>query len=70
MTATAFPSDLEIARSVRPRPIADIATDLGIRDDDLKTTPASQDVDGTTRPGLESVLWSAMWPDEVSRQGP
>src|SRR6187401_3159711 len=36
MTATAFPSDLEIARSVRPRPIVDVAADLGIRDDELE----------------------------------
>ena len=31
-----FPSDLEIARAVKPRPIADIARDLGIRDDELE----------------------------------
>jgi formate--tetrahydrofolate ligase len=31
-----FPSDLEIARSVTPRPIADIATELGIRADELE----------------------------------
>jgi formate--tetrahydrofolate ligase len=31
-----FPSDLEIARSVTPRPIVDIATDLGIRGDELE----------------------------------
>jgi formate--tetrahydrofolate ligase len=30
------PSDLEIARSVTPRPIVDIARDLGIRDDELE----------------------------------
>ena len=36
MTATAFPSDLEIARSVRPRPIVDVAADLGIRDEELE----------------------------------
>jgi formate--tetrahydrofolate ligase len=30
------PSDLEIARSVAPRPIVDIAGDLGIRDDELE----------------------------------
>ncbi|MHB8399188.1 MAG: formate--tetrahydrofolate ligase [Candidatus Limnocylindrales bacterium] len=33
---SAFPSDLEIARSVTPRPIADVAHDLGIRDDELE----------------------------------
>ena len=31
-----FPSDLEIARSVTPRPIIDIARDLGIADEELE----------------------------------
>jgi formate--tetrahydrofolate ligase len=31
-----FPSDLEIARAVKARPIAEIARDLGIRDDELE----------------------------------
>jgi formate--tetrahydrofolate ligase len=31
-----FPSDLEIARSVKPRPIIDVARELGIRDDELE----------------------------------
>ena len=31
-----FPSDLEIARSVTPRPITDVARDLGIADDELE----------------------------------
>ena len=31
-----FPSDLDIARSVTPRPIVDIARELGIRDDELE----------------------------------
>ena len=31
-----FPSDLEIARSVTPRPIVDIAAELGINDDELE----------------------------------
>jgi formate--tetrahydrofolate ligase len=31
-----FPSDLDIARSVKPRPIVDIAAELGIRDDELE----------------------------------
>ena len=31
-----FPSDLDIARSVTPRPIADIAGELGIRGDELE----------------------------------
>jgi len=36
MTAPAFPSDLEIARSVRPRPIHEVARDLGIGDDEIE----------------------------------
>ena len=31
-----FPSDLDIARSVTPRPIIDVARDLGIADDELE----------------------------------
>jgi formate--tetrahydrofolate ligase len=31
-----FPSDLEIARSVTPRPIADVAHDLGLTDDEIE----------------------------------
>jgi len=31
-----FPSDLEIARSVKPRPIAEIAHELGFRDDEIE----------------------------------
>jgi len=31
-----FPSDLEIARSVTPRPIMDVARDLGLRDDEVE----------------------------------
>jgi formate--tetrahydrofolate ligase len=33
---SSFPPDLEIARSVTPRPIADVAHDLGLRDDELE----------------------------------
>jgi formate--tetrahydrofolate ligase len=33
---SAFPSDLEVARSVTPRPIADVAHDLGLRDDEIE----------------------------------
>jgi formate--tetrahydrofolate ligase len=37
MSATVtFPSDLEIARSVRPRPIAEVARDLGLHDDEVE----------------------------------
>jgi len=31
-----MPSDLEIARSVRPRPILDVARDLGLREDEVE----------------------------------
>src|SRR6476619_1547637 len=31
-----FPTDLEIARSVTPRPIVDVARDLGLADDELE----------------------------------
>ncbi|MBA2570025.1 MAG: formate--tetrahydrofolate ligase [Chloroflexi bacterium] len=31
-----FPSDLDIARSVTPRPIADVARDLGLRDEEVE----------------------------------
>jgi formate--tetrahydrofolate ligase len=31
-----FPSDLEIARSVTPRPISDVAHDLGLRDEEIE----------------------------------
>ena len=32
----AFPSDLEIARSVTPRPITEVARELGLRDDEIE----------------------------------
>ena len=31
-----FPSDLEIARSVTPRPIVDVAHDLGLHEDEIE----------------------------------
>jgi formate--tetrahydrofolate ligase len=31
-----FPSDLEIARSVRPRPITEVASELGLREDEIE----------------------------------
>ena len=31
-----FPSDLEIARSGTPRPIVEVAHDLGLRDDEIE----------------------------------
>ncbi|HEX7471713.1 MAG TPA: formate--tetrahydrofolate ligase [Candidatus Limnocylindrales bacterium] len=33
---SAFPSDLEVARSVTPRPIVEVAHDLGLRDDEIE----------------------------------
>jgi formate--tetrahydrofolate ligase len=50
-----FPSDLEIARSVTPRPIADVARDLGLRDEEIEPygrTKAKVTLDGIRR--LES----------------
>ena len=53
MTATApFPSDLEIARAVRPRPIIDVAHDLGLRDDEIElygSVKAKVTLDGLRR---------------------
>ena len=37
-----FPSDLEIARSVKPRPIAEVAHDLGYHDDEIELYGASK----------------------------
>src|SRR5215472_16860347 len=34
--STPVPSDLEIARSVAPRPILDVAHELGLRDDEVE----------------------------------
>jgi formate--tetrahydrofolate ligase len=36
MTTSATPSDLDIARSVKPRPIIDVAHDLGLHDDEIE----------------------------------
>jgi formate--tetrahydrofolate ligase len=47
-----FPSDLEIARAVQPRPIVDVAHELGIRDDELELygpTKAKVTLDAITR---------------------
>ena len=35
-TPAKLTSDLDIARSVRPRPIVDVARDLGLRDDEIE----------------------------------
>jgi formate--tetrahydrofolate ligase len=47
-----FPSDLEIARSVKPRPIADVARDLGFADDEVElygSTKAKVTIEGIER---------------------
>jgi formate--tetrahydrofolate ligase len=53
MTATApFPSDLEIARSVTPRPIGEVAADLGLRQDEIElygSTKAKVTLEGMRR---------------------
>jgi len=52
ITTAPFPSDLEIARSVRPRPIADVARDLGLREDEIEpygTTKAKVTLEGLRR---------------------
>ena len=52
MTATSFPSDLEIARSVTPRPILDVARELGFRDDEVElygNTKAKVTIEGIER---------------------
>jgi formate--tetrahydrofolate ligase len=51
-TAKPFPSDLEIARSVRPRPISDVARELGFRDDEIElygNTKAKVTIEGIER---------------------
>jgi formate--tetrahydrofolate ligase len=47
-----FPSDLEIARSVKPRPIADVAHELGFTDDEIElygNTKAKVTIEGIER---------------------
>jgi len=47
-----FPSDLDIARSVKPRPIADVAHELGFRDDEIElygNTKAKVTIEGIER---------------------
>ena len=47
-----FPSDLEIARSVKPRPIADVAHELGFTDDEIElygSTKAKITIEGIER---------------------
>jgi formate--tetrahydrofolate ligase len=51
-TTKPFPSDLEIARSVTPRPIHDVARDLGLREDEIElygSTKAKVTLDGIRR---------------------
>jgi formate--tetrahydrofolate ligase len=50
--ARALPSDLEIARSVKPRPIVDVAHELGFRDDEIElygSTKAKVTIEGIER---------------------
>ncbi len=53
MTSTApFPSDLDIARATTPRPILDVAHDLGLHDDEIELyggTKAKVTLDGIRR---------------------
>jgi formate--tetrahydrofolate ligase len=42
MTTAALASDLDIARSVKPRPIVDVAHDLGLRDDEIEPYGANK----------------------------
>ena len=65
-----FPSDLEIARSVTPRPIMDVAHDLGLRDDEIepyghtkaKITLAGTERLETTNPRGKYVVVTAITP--------
>ncbi len=66
-----FPSDLEIARSVTPRPIVDVAADLGLASDDLELygpTKAKVTLEAITRleaerPRGKYVVVTAITPD-------
>jgi len=52
ITTAPFPTDLEIARSVRPRPIAEVARDLGLREEEIEpygTTKAKVTLEGLRR---------------------
>jgi formate--tetrahydrofolate ligase len=52
MTTASVASDLEIARSVKPRPIYDVAHDLGLRDEEIEpygTTKAKIRLEAITR---------------------
>ncbi|HEX5825851.1 MAG TPA: formate--tetrahydrofolate ligase, partial [Candidatus Limnocylindrales bacterium] len=65
-----FPSDLEIARSVTPRPIVDVAHDLGLRDEEIepyghtkaKVTLAAIERLETERPRGKYVVVTAITP--------
>ena len=51
-TKKPLPSDLEIARSIKPRPIADVALELGFRDDEIElygNTKAKVTLEGIER---------------------
>ena len=54
-----FPSDLEIARAVTPRPIGDVAADLGLRSAELELYgPTKAKV---TLAGVERVEGRKIW---------
>ncbi len=65
-----FPSDLDIANSVKPRPIVDVAADLGLRDDEIelygrtkaKVTLAGSSAWRRERPRGKYVLVTAITP--------
>ena len=52
MTTASFPSDLDIARAVTPRPILDVARDLGLHEDEVElygSTKAKVTLEGIRR---------------------
>ena len=49
-----MPTDLDIAHSVTPRPIADVAADLGLAPDDLE--PYGRDKAKISQPTIERLL--------------
>ena len=53
-----MPTDLEIAHSVTPRPIGDVAADLGLTPDDLE--PYGRDKAKISQPALEGCSRSQM----------
>ena len=59
-----FPSDLEIARSVTPRPIADVAHELGFTDDEIElygSHKAKITIEGIERRSASTAGASTSW---------